>query len=110
MWLLMRLWRIRSNKGVNLLLSFARHFSRVDKNRVGIAKEEDEPTFRLLHIINQIVLWPGKATRTFSDALTAVRRWLWSDWVFPQSEGGTAIEKLPEPIREIILSALAPAA
>lgn len=57
-----------------------------------------------------LVLWPGKATRTFSDALTAVRRWLWSDWVFPQADGDTAIEKLPEPIREIILSALAPAA
>lgn len=56
------------------------------------------------------VLWPGKATITFSDALTAVRRWLWSEWAFPQAEGGTAIEKLPGPTREIILSALAPAA
>jgi hypothetical protein len=57
-----------------------------------------------------LVLWPGKATITFSDALTAVRRWLWVEWVFPQAEGGTAIEKLPVPTREIILSALAPAA
>lgn len=56
------------------------------------------------------VLWPGKATITFSDALTAVRRWLWSEWVFPQAEGGTAIDKLPGPTREIIFSALAPAA
>jgi hypothetical protein len=56
------------------------------------------------------VLWPGKDTVTFSDALTAVRRWLWSEWVFPQVEGGTAVEKLPRPTREIILSALAPAA
>jgi DDE superfamily endonuclease len=56
------------------------------------------------------VLWPGKEAVTFSDALTAVRRWLWREWVFPQAEGGTAIEKLPDPTREIILSALAPAA
>jgi DDE superfamily endonuclease len=56
------------------------------------------------------VAWPGKAGNTFSDALAAVRRWLWSEWVFPQAEGGAAIEKLPESLREIILSALAPAA
>jgi hypothetical protein len=54
--------------------------------------------------------WPGKETTTFSDALTAVRRWLWTEWVFPQAQGGPAVEKLPEPIREIILSALAPGA
>ena len=57
-----------------------------------------------------LVRWPGKKTVTFSDALTAVRRWLWSEWVFPQAEGGVAVEKLPGPTREIILSALAPAA
>src|SRR5579875_2339459 len=57
-----------------------------------------------------LVLWPGKETATFSDALTAVRRWLWSQGVFPQADGGLAIEKLPGPTREIILSALAPAA
>jgi hypothetical protein len=57
-----------------------------------------------------LVLWPGKETVTFSDALTAVRRWLWSEWVFPQTDGGSAVEKLPAPAREIILSALAPAA
>jgi len=34
------------------------------------------------------VQWPGKAVLTFSDALTAVRRWLWSSWVFPQAAGG----------------------
>lgn len=56
------------------------------------------------------VEWPGKAERTFSDALTAVRRWLWAEWVFPRVEGGTAVEKLPPPLRELIFSALAPAA
>jgi DDE superfamily endonuclease len=54
--------------------------------------------------------WPGKDTVTFSDALAAVRRWLWTEWVFPQVEGGAAVQELPEPLREIILSALAPAA
>jgi hypothetical protein len=28
------------------------------------------------------VLWPGKRDVTFSDAITAVRRWLWLEWVF----------------------------
>jgi hypothetical protein len=56
------------------------------------------------------VHWPGKAVVTFSDALTAVRRWLWAEWVFPQAAGGTAVQQLPEPLRALVLSALAPAA
>ena len=28
------------------------------------------------------VAWPGKRDVTFSDALTAVRRWLWVEWVY----------------------------
>lgn len=56
------------------------------------------------------VRWPGKEHVTFSDALAAVRRWLWSEWVFPQAGGGADVAKLPGPVREIILSALAPAA
>jgi hypothetical protein len=55
------------------------------------------------------VCWPGKQGVTFSDALCVVRRWLWSAAVFPQAGSVTGIEKLPEPLREIILSALAPA-
>jgi hypothetical protein len=54
--------------------------------------------------------WPGKAALTFSDALSAVRRWLWAEAVFPQAGGGSALEKLPEPLREVLLTALAPAA
>ena len=54
--------------------------------------------------------WPGKACVTFSDALAAVRRWVWSEGVFARVEGGSAIEELPEPLREILYSALAPAA
>ena len=56
------------------------------------------------------VTWPGKEKTTFSDALASVRRWLWSEGVFPQTDGGAAVEKLPPTLREIILSALAPAA
>jgi len=56
------------------------------------------------------VRWPGKAGVTFSDALAAVRRWLWTQWVCPQAGSRVAIEKIPEPLREIIFSALAPAA
>jgi hypothetical protein len=42
--------------------------------------------------------WPGKAGVTFSDALTAVRRWIWSEGVFARLDDGAAIEKLPAPI------------
>ena len=56
------------------------------------------------------VCWPGKQGETFSDALAAVRRWLWTEWVFPQAGSTAGIEKVPAPLREIIFSALAPAA
>jgi hypothetical protein len=56
------------------------------------------------------VSWPGKATVTFSDALCAVRRWLWAEAVLPQAGNGTALNKLPEPVRELLLTTLAPAA
>ncbi len=32
------------------------------------------------------VEWVGKAAATFSDAITAVRRWLWSEWVLEQAD------------------------
>jgi hypothetical protein len=38
------------------------------------------------------VQWPAKAGVTFSDALTAVRRWLRADAVFPQAAGPVAIQ------------------
>jgi hypothetical protein len=56
------------------------------------------------------VIWPGKATVTFSDALLCVRRWLWSECVFPQAGCDGGLEKLSEPLREVLLAALAPAA
>jgi DDE superfamily endonuclease len=56
------------------------------------------------------IQWPGKEAVTFSDAVAGVRRWLWTEWIFPQADGGLAVQKLPPALREIILSALAPAA
>jgi hypothetical protein len=56
------------------------------------------------------VAWPGKATVTFSDAMCAVRRWLWNETVLPQAGDATALQKLPEPVRELLLTTLAPAA
>jgi hypothetical protein len=54
--------------------------------------------------------WVGKKGVTFSDAISAVRRWLWADWVFAKADHATAFAKLPEPLREVLLYALAPAA
>src|SRR5262249_12918376 len=44
------------------------------------------------------VEWEGKATVTFSDAITAVRRWLWTRWVFPRAGHGQTFAKLPESV------------
>jgi hypothetical protein len=54
--------------------------------------------------------WPGKVETTFSDAITAVRRWLWVDWVFANQGFSDAFSKLPRAFRNTLLSALAPAA
>ncbi len=54
--------------------------------------------------------WPGKVGVTYSDALAAVRRWVWAEGVFARVDGGSAVEKLPAGLREVIYSALAPAA
>lgn len=56
------------------------------------------------------VAWVGKVETTFSDAITTVRRWLWSDWVFAHQGQGHAFSKLPRALRDTLFSALAPAA
>jgi len=56
------------------------------------------------------VEWGGKATVTFSDAITAVRRWRWTRWVFPRASHGQTFAKLPEAFQQFLLSALASAA
>src|SRR4051794_20381647 len=54
--------------------------------------------------------WPGKSDVTFSDAITAVRRWLWVEWAFSLTGHREAFEKLGGPLQQIVLQGLAPAA
>jgi hypothetical protein len=56
------------------------------------------------------VEWVGKQDVTFSDAVTAVRRWLWLEWVFAIPGYKPVFEKLSRPFRRLLLHALAPAA
>jgi DDE superfamily endonuclease len=56
------------------------------------------------------VEWEGKQGVTFSDAITAVRRWLWTHWVFPRAGHADAFAKLPQAFQQLLLYALAPAA
>jgi uncharacterized protein YerC len=53
--------------------------------------------------------WPGKQVITFSDAITAVRRWLWQEWVFTIPGHREAFTKLALPFRQLLLHGLAPA-
>jgi hypothetical protein len=52
--------------------------------------------------------WEGKTAVTFSDAITAVRRWLWTNWDFEKGCPDDHFRKLPEPLRRTLLYALAP--
>jgi hypothetical protein len=54
--------------------------------------------------------WAGKQDATFSDAITAVRRWLWQEWVFAIPGHHEAFAKLTGPFKAVLLNALAPAA
>lgn len=54
--------------------------------------------------------WPGKAGVTFSDAVTAVRRWRWADGVFPQTFDDASVKELPPPMQDFLLNRLAMAA
>src|SRR4051812_16185184 len=54
--------------------------------------------------------WPGKSDVTSSDAITAVRRWLWVEGVFSLAGHRETFEELGGPLRRIVLQGLAPAA
>jgi len=56
------------------------------------------------------VEWVGKQWVTFSDAISAVRRWLWVEWVFAIPGYKPVFQKLSRPFRALLLHALAPAA
>ena len=58
----------------------------------------------------RVVDWPGKRDVTFSDAITAIRRWLWQEWIFAIPGQSVAFSKLSVPLRQILLNGLAPAA
>jgi hypothetical protein len=50
------------------------------------------------------VAWEGGVS--FSDALYAVRRWLWVETVLPQADARREFEKLPASVRELLLTPL----
>jgi hypothetical protein len=52
----------------------------------------------------------GKGGMTFGDALKAVRRWLWSEWVLARPGHRDAFAKIPGPLRDMLLQDFAPAA
>jgi transcriptional regulator with XRE-family HTH domain len=54
--------------------------------------------------------WGRKSDVTFSDAITAVRRYLWVEGIFSLSGHREAFQKLGGPLRQILLQGLAPAA
>jgi hypothetical protein len=56
------------------------------------------------------VFWQGKATVTFSDMMTCVRRVLWEQWCFHTQADAQGFSKLSQSLQETILYALAPAA
>jgi hypothetical protein len=56
------------------------------------------------------VKWTGKQTTTYSDAIAAVRRRLWREWVFESVGHHDVFSKLPSKFKERLLYALAPAA
>lgn len=58
----------------------------------------------------RVLAGAGKVEVTFSDAITAVRRWLWSEWFFAAPTHKDAFTKIPGPLRQALLRGLAPAA
>jgi DDE superfamily endonuclease len=58
----------------------------------------------------RVVDWGRKVDVTFSDAITAVRRYLWVEGIFSLSGHREAFQKLGGPLRQIVLQGLAPPA
>jgi DDE superfamily endonuclease/putative transposase ISC1217 len=57
-----------------------------------------------------VVEWCGKVDTTFSDAIVAVRCWLWREWVFPVVGLDTIFKQIVGPLQRLILVAMARAA
>jgi DDE superfamily endonuclease len=58
----------------------------------------------------RVVDWPGKRDVTFSDAITAVRRWLWLEWILAIPGHRDAFQKLRPGFQQILLNGLTQAA
>jgi hypothetical protein len=58
----------------------------------------------------QVVTYARKHDVTFSDGITAVRRWLWDQWVFAMPRHKGAFAKIPPRLRQALLQAVAPPA
>lgn len=56
------------------------------------------------------VRWIGKTHVTFSDAITAVRRWLWREWIFENPHWKAVFQKIPNHRKNLLLNALSTAA
>lgn len=54
----------------------------------------------------RIKQWVGKETITFSDMISSVRRYLWTEWIFARVPGGQAVQKLSKPLYALIDFAL----
>ena len=54
--------------------------------------------------------WPGETGVTCSGAPMAVRRRPWREWVTPQAGLSPVVQGLPEPVQDLPLDGLAPAA
>jgi hypothetical protein len=62
------------------------------------------------HRNDYAITWPGKNHAAFSDAIIAVRRWLWVEWAFVTRGQNDTFAKLPSPLRKLLLYALTQAA
>ena len=56
------------------------------------------------------IQWVGKSDRSFSDMLTAVRRWLWFDWVFVTLDKQGQLQQLRGELKETLMYCVAQAA
>lgn len=58
----------------------------------------------------RVIVRSQKTGVTFSDAITAVRRWLWAEWIVAIPAHREAFTKIPPRLRAAMLTSLAPAA
>jgi DDE superfamily endonuclease/Archaeal putative transposase ISC1217 len=58
----------------------------------------------------RVIVGAKRTCVTFSDAITAVRRWLWAEWIFATPGHNGAFTKIPPRLRAALLTSLAPSA